>query len=79
MSDAQLLISTRKRVVWTLTEKKALDRAARFMNQHGDKMLLWCGSQVCPDQKISIAEQATGYKGRVLRCGCTDRVVEDTF
>ncbi len=79
MNESQMLISTRRRIVWTLDIKKHLDRSARDLNQLGDKLLLWCGNQACPDQKIYIADQTTGYKGKVLRCGCTDRVVEDTF
>lgn len=67
---------TRRRVVWTSDEKKKLDRAAKVVASHGDVIRLRCGSPVCPDHAIVLAEEGTGYRGRVLRCGCTDRVIE---
>lgn len=76
MSEALLIDLSRRRVVWTAADKKHMDRAAKVLVQHGDTMQLRCGNRTCPERTIRGAEEATGYKGRVLRCGCTDRVVE---
>jgi hypothetical protein len=76
MSESALLISTRRRVVWTVDEHKLFLRVARNIAVHGDKLLLRCGKATCPDQAIVIHQDATDPSGAVLRCGCTDRVME---
>lgn len=71
-SDA-LLISTRRRVVWTKDERKLVDRVAKLFNRHGDKFQLVCGSALCPEPSITMAVDDHDQRSRVLRCGCTDR------
>lgn len=66
--------NTRQRTVWTRDEKKLLDRLAKVFNMHGDKLQLRCGNPVCPDTRMTLAQDATSPGGMVLRCGCTDRV-----
>ena len=73
MSDADLLINTRIRTVWTTDERRLLDRLAKIFNQHGDKLLLKCGNVVCPEDHIVLQQDRTAPGGMVLRCGCTDR------
>lgn len=73
-SEAPFLINTRLRVVWTMDEKKRLDRCARDFRAHGDKFLLRCGNTTCPDDRIVMHLDASAPTGAVLRCGCTDRV-----
>jgi len=73
-----LLISTRTRVVWTLAERKRLDRCAKDFNVHGDKLQLRCGQITCPDPTIHLAAKFDEPGGAVLRCGCTDRVFSQT-
>lgn len=74
MNDAALLISTRQRRVWTKADRKLLDRVSKVFNAHGDKLKLVCGSPVCPDRDITLQRDQRDPGGRVLRCGCTDRV-----
>jgi hypothetical protein len=74
MSDAGLLISTHQRVVWTRDERRLLDRVAKVFNAHGDKFKLVCGSPVCPEPSIVLRDDDSHPGGRVLRCGCRDRV-----
>lgn len=64
----------RIRVVWTTDEKKLLNRLAKIFNMHGDRLLMRCGNQTCPDNSIRLHVDATQPTGAVLRCGCTDRV-----
>jgi hypothetical protein len=73
-----LLISTRQRVVWTIDERKRLDRCAKDFNAHGDKLQLKCGQLTCPDPRIHLAADFNEPGGAVLRCGCTDRVFSQT-
>jgi hypothetical protein len=73
-----LLISTRTRVVWTLAERKRLDRCAKDFNVHGDKLQLRCGQMTCPDPTMHLAADFSAPGGAVLRCGCTDRVFSQT-
>lgn len=73
MNESALLISTRRRVVWTIAERRLLDKVAKAFNVHGDKFKLVCGSEVCPSPQIALAQDDTNPAGRVLRCGCTDR------
>lgn len=73
MQDSAYLISTRRRVVWTIAERRLLDKVSKAFNVHGDKFQLVCGSAVCPAPAISLAQDDTNPSGRVLRCGCTDR------
>lgn len=73
-SEAAMLVSTRQRVVWTMDEKKRLDRTARDFNGHGDKFLMRCGNPVCPDDRMFVHLDSSQPTGAVLRCGCTDRV-----
>jgi hypothetical protein len=74
LTDGAMLISTRVRTVWTTHERKLLDRLAKVFNMHGDKLQLRCGNPVCPDNRISLAQDHSSAGGAVLRCGCTDRV-----
>lgn len=76
--EAAALINTRVRVVWTMDEKKHLDRVARDFNAHGDKFLMRCGNPVCPDDRIIMHVDQSVPTGAVLRCGCTDRVFSPT-
>lgn len=71
MTDAGVM--TRRRVVWTLAERKLLDKVARTFNVHGDKFQLVCGDPGCPNPKITLVQDDTNPAGRVLRCACTDR------
>jgi len=73
-----LLISTRRRVVWTTDERKHLDRCAKDFNVHGDKLQLRCGQMTCPDPTIHLAVDFHAPGGAVLRCGCTDRLFSRT-
>lgn len=73
MSESALLISTRKRVVWTKDEWKVLNRAANVFNSHGDKLQLKCGSPVCPSQQIELIADESDSRKRVLVCGCSVR------
>ena len=74
--NGAFIISTRNREVWTLDEKKHLDRCAKDVNSHNDKLQLVCGNQTCPDRQIVLARDQTAPGGIVLRCGCKDRIVE---
>lgn len=74
MNESGYLISTRRRVVWTIAERRQLDKVAKMFNVHGDKFKLVCGSPVCPSPDIALAQDDTNPAGRVLRCGCSDRV-----
>jgi hypothetical protein len=74
MSDAGLLISTRQRVVWTRDERKLIDRVAKVFNAHGDKLKFVCGNITCPEPSIVLQRDDSAPGGRVLRCGCRDRV-----
>ena len=74
MSDGALLISNRQRVVWTKDERRPLDRVAKVFNAHGDKFQLVCGSPFCPEPSIVLEKDSSDPGGRVLRCGCRDRV-----
>lgn len=65
---------TRIRAVWTPDEKRQLDRIARIFNAHGDVLLFKCGDRNCPDRVIKLANDPTDPNGRILQCGCTDRV-----
>lgn len=73
MSASALLISTRRRVVWTVAERRLLDKVAKVFLVHGDKFQLKCGSAVCPSPQIVTAQDDSNPGGRVLRCGCSDR------
>lgn len=73
-TDAALLITTREREVWMPEEKRLLDRLAKVFNQHGDKLQLICGNPVCPAPKMTLSRDDSHPGGRVLRCGCRDRV-----
>jgi hypothetical protein len=77
-ADLALQLNTRARVVWTTAERKQLDRCARAVNVHGDKLVLWCGHLTCPDPRIHLAAAFHEPGGAVLRCGCTDRVFSPT-
>ena len=77
-SESAMLITTRLRVVWTTDEKKRLSRCAKDVNQHGDKLLLVCGHDTCPDQRITLQQDGSAPGGMVLRCGCTDRLFSPT-
>lgn len=79
MNDAAMLISSRRRVVWTNDERRLFDRVARFVNAHGDKLSLRCGSPVCTEPTMTVAHDNSHPGGRVLRCGCTDRVLTRAF
>lgn len=74
MSDSALLITTRQRATWTTDEKRRLTRVAKDFNMHGDKLLMRCGSPVCPDDRIILHVDESAPTGAVLRCGCTDRL-----
>jgi hypothetical protein len=76
--ESAMLVNTRQRVVWTLAEKKHLDRTSRDFAAHGDKFLLRCGNVTCPDDQIVMHVDASQPTGAVLRCGCTDRVFSRT-
>ena len=71
------IVSARNRVVWTREEKMRMDRCAKDVNAHGDKLLLRCGSALCPDQAIALTQNVRGET--LLRCGCTDRVFVKVF
>lgn len=77
-SEAALLINTRLRVVWTHDEKRLLTRLSKIFNTHGDKLQLRCGNVTCPDSRMVLAQDDTAPGGRVLRCGCSDRVFSPT-
>ncbi len=68
------IISTRAKDTWTWDERKTLDRAAKLLNQHGDRMQIKCGNTVCPEPIIHLAFDDSEPGGAVLRCGCTDRL-----
>jgi hypothetical protein len=72
-TEAQFLINTRAREVWTTDERRLLDRLAKIFNMHGDRLLFECGSECCPNPHIVIALDDSAPGGAVLRCGCTDR------
>lgn len=68
-----LLLSTRQTEHWTRDERRVIDRAAKLLNQRGVKMLLVCASELCPDQRLRLAEGRR--PGEVsLRCGHLDRL-----
>lgn len=69
------LISTRERDVYTDDERRLLDRCAKMLTSHGDKIQIRCGATSCPDPVVKITESATESGGAVMRCGCTDRVL----
>jgi hypothetical protein len=73
-----LHLSTRRRVVWTRAERKHLDACAQDFVTHGDRLVLECGLQTCPDPRIHLAAAFSAPGGAVLRCGCTDRVFSRT-
>lgn len=73
-TEAAMLVNTRARVVWTTDEKKLLNRLAKVFNMHGDKLLLRCGNQTCPEPSIALARDDSAPTGAVLRCGCSDRL-----
>lgn len=80
MHDSALLISTRDRIVYTKADGQALDRCAKQLNAHGDKMLVVCGNATCPSQKIvMVPDHTAGGRGMILRCGCRDRIFEKAF
>lgn len=66
----------RTRDLYSVEEVAAIDRAAKILTKHGDKMRLRCGAQLCPSRAIELVNEATAERGAVLRCGCTDRVFE---
>jgi hypothetical protein len=76
--DLALQISPRRRVVWTRAERKHLDACAEDFVTHGDRLVLECGLQTCPDPRIHLAAAFSAPGGAVLRCGCTDRVFSRT-
>lgn len=63
----------RERDVYTNADKRAIDRAAKVVKQHGDTFYLKCGNELCPDRLIHLEVDASAERGAVLRCGCTDR------
>lgn len=71
--DGVLRVDTRRREVWTRDEKKIIDRAARVLNSHGDRMKLVCGSDICPDNRIVMVVDQSDPSGAQLACGCTTR------
>jgi hypothetical protein len=73
-----LQLTTRRRVVWTRAERRTLDACAKACNAHGDRLVLECAAQTCPDLRIHLAADFTAPGGAVLRCGCTDRVFART-
>lgn len=64
----------RTREVWTNDDRRLFDRACRMVSGHGDRLLLKCGNDLCPDRAIVLEADAGAERGAVLRCGCTDRV-----
>jgi hypothetical protein len=76
--DLALQLSTRRRVVWTRAERRSLDACATAIHARGDRLLLDCGSPLCPDPRIHLAADFGAPGGAVLRCGCTDRVFSRT-
>lgn len=72
-ADLALDVNIRQRQVWTNDEKKHLDRAAKVLLSHADRMLMLCGKALCPDPRIQLVRDGDSPRGAVLRCGCTDR------
>lgn len=72
MPDADLLVNTRTRHVFTNEDWKLLNRCTDMLNSRGIKLRLKCGSSVCPAPDITIAKDDRAPRGGVLRCGCTD-------
>lgn len=72
--ESPVVTLTRIRAVWTPDDKRQLDRIAKMVHDHGDVFQLKCGDTNCPDRRIKLASDPTDPNGRILRCGCTDRV-----
>jgi hypothetical protein len=69
-----LLLTTRRRSVWTRADQRAMDRAHQIVKAHGDTLKLACGTTTCPDPRLQIVEDDRAAGGRVLQCGCTRRI-----
>lgn len=79
--DAQgrSLAGGRDREVWTIADRRLMDRFAKMLQGHGDLMALRCGNELCPDRKLKLEMDAAAEGGAVLRCGCTDRTFSRSF
>ena len=75
MRESELLINTRIRVVWDHDDVRRMKRFAAFVLSRGDQMRLRCGTATCPAPDITVHKDDSDPVGRVLRCGCTDRVL----
>jgi hypothetical protein len=71
--------SGRIREVWPASDFQKFTRLAKVVRQHGDKLLLRCGADLCRDQVIRLEADGSAERGAVLRCGCTDRVIGRSF
>lgn len=79
-TEAEMLISTRLRVLWTQDELRAVNRAHKILAAHTDRLQMSCGNELCPDQLITMHKaDDRGKRVLVLRCGCTDRVLSRTI
>lgn len=65
----------RTREVWPKDDFRLFTRFSKMVRGHGDKALLRCGHDLCPDPVIKLEADASAERGAVLRCGCTDRVI----
>lgn len=74
VKDQQAANAGRTREVWTPEEWKLFKRCAELFHRKGDKFLIRCRAELCPDPIVRLAVDPGADRGAVLRCGCTDRV-----
>lgn len=71
---AKAAAAGRKREVWTNADRMLFDRFAKMVRGHGDRVLLKCGAELCPDRVMKLEEAPGEDRGAALVCGCTVRV-----
>jgi hypothetical protein len=71
-----LIISTRKREVWTYENKRRLDRLSEMLNSAQVSLILRCHAPMCPDPVLKLIPDQTAPNNCILQCGCTNRHFE---
>lgn len=66
----------RKRQVFTKEEWRLLDRVSKLFHTKGVALLMECDNPACTKK---IQQVATPGAGLILRCQCTDRVLQKAF
>lgn len=78
--DSGLIVpeaQSRKQQVWTRQELRTLNKAGKLLHSRGVQMLMLCiAHHDCKQQPLLKIKQPDGF---ILRCGCTDRVFQETF